>query len=84
MGDAAAGGVLLRALGWALVHSLWQCAVLGLALRMALRLGRSAPSTHRYALACAALVLMLGAGVVTTAGALRRAEPVAAAGPRAA
>jgi beta-lactamase regulating signal transducer with metallopeptidase domain len=84
MGDVAAGGVLLQALGWALVHSLWQCALLGLALRMALRLGRSAPSTHRYALACAALVLMLAAGVVTTAGALRRAEPVAAAGPRAA
>jgi beta-lactamase regulating signal transducer with metallopeptidase domain len=82
MGDAAAGGVLLQALGWALVHSLWQCAVLGLALRMALRLGRSAPSTHRYALACAALVLMLAAGVATTAGALRRAEPVAGAGPR--
>jgi len=62
---------VLHAIGWALVHSLWQCAALALALHVGLRLSRSAPATHRYALACATLVLMLGTTAATAVVAAR-------------
>jgi beta-lactamase regulating signal transducer with metallopeptidase domain len=55
---------VLHAVGWALVHSLWQCTALALALAAALRAMRRAPATHRYTLSCATLALMLA----TTAG----------------
>ena len=42
-------GGMAQAIGWALVHSLWQMALLAAALRVALRMLRGAPSTHRYA-----------------------------------
>jgi len=69
---------LLHAVGWALVHSLWQCAALALALRIGLRLAKSAPATHRYALACATLVLMLGTTAATALVAARGTEGGAA------
>jgi hypothetical protein len=69
---------LLHAVGWALVHSLWQCAALALALRIGLRLAKSAPATHRYALACATLALMLGTTAATALVAARGAEGGAA------
>ncbi|HEX2210861.1 MAG TPA: hypothetical protein VHG93_24470 [Longimicrobium sp.] len=56
-------GRMAEAVGWALVHSLWQLALLGVALRVALRMLRGAPSTHRYALACATLVASISASV---------------------
>jgi beta-lactamase regulating signal transducer with metallopeptidase domain len=59
------GSPVLHAIGWALVHSVWQCAALALVLRVGLRLSRSAPATHRYALCCATLVLMLGTTAAT-------------------
>jgi beta-lactamase regulating signal transducer with metallopeptidase domain len=52
--------VLLFAIGWALVHSLWQCLLIGGALRAALALTRRAAAPVRYWLCCAALALMLG------------------------
>src|ERR1700760_1478165 len=54
---------VLHALGWALVHSLWQClavAALAAALMAFLRL-----SSLRYLIAVGALALMLAAPVVT-------------------
>ncbi|HET7231303.1 MAG TPA: M56 family metallopeptidase [Longimicrobium sp.] len=77
---------VLHAIGWALVHSLWQCAALALMLRIGLRMSRSAPATHRYALACATLVLMLGTTAATAIVAARgldgtAVERVVRAGP---
>ncbi len=57
--------LVLEALGWALVHLLWQGTLVALALALALRmLGRRA-ATARYALACGALVMMLALPVAT-------------------
>ncbi len=70
---------VLEAVGWALVHSLWQLAALGVALRIGLRVLRGAPSTHRYALACATLVLMLATSAATGLRYARPAEPAPAA-----
>ena len=53
------------ALGWAVIHSLWQCAAIAAALAVALRGLRS--SRSRYAAACAAMLSMAGAFVVTLA-----------------
>ncbi|MFK7920352.1 MAG: M56 family metallopeptidase [Bacteroidia bacterium] len=56
---------LAQSLGWTLLHSLWQGAILALGLRMFLRIlkGRS-PQTAYIASLCT-LVLMLGASIVT-------------------
>ena len=55
---------LLDALGWALVHAVWQGAGIAAALALALRLSRPSPAL-RYALACGALAAMLAAPVLT-------------------
>lgn len=45
---------LLHALGWTLVHSLWQLALVGLGAALALRLLGAARLRAQYALACEA------------------------------
>lgn len=50
---------LLRATGWALLHSLWQGALLALLAALALRLARRRSAEFRYAIACATLGLMV-------------------------
>jgi beta-lactamase regulating signal transducer with metallopeptidase domain len=50
---------LLRALGWALLHFLWQGALVALLLAGVLSLLRERATNIRYAAACAALGLML-------------------------
>ena len=62
-----------RALGWALVHSLWQGAVVALMLAAVLYVVRS--SRARYGVSCAALLLILAAFAGTFVQVL--AEPVA-------
>jgi beta-lactamase regulating signal transducer with metallopeptidase domain len=58
-------GLVLESLGWALVHLLWQGALVAVLLAFALRvLGRKA-ATARYALACTALLMMLVLPVAT-------------------
>jgi beta-lactamase regulating signal transducer with metallopeptidase domain len=54
-----------RALGWALLHSLWQGGLLAVVLAGALSLLKGRSASLRYALACAALALMLAAPVAT-------------------
>jgi hypothetical protein len=54
-------------LGWALVHFVWQGALIALALAVALRALKGAPSQWRYAAACAALLAMAAAVPVTVA-----------------
>ncbi|WP_163993804.1 M56 family metallopeptidase [Pyxidicoccus caerfyrddinensis] len=57
--------LLLESLGWALLHSLWQGALVALLLAVALAtVGRRAAHA-RYALACGALVLSLAMPAVT-------------------
>jgi len=51
---------LIQALGWALLHFIWQGAVIGLGAALALALMRKAKPEQRYAVACAALALCLG------------------------
>jgi beta-lactamase regulating signal transducer with metallopeptidase domain len=55
----------LLALGWTLLHSLWQVAGLGLLAWVGLRLLRGRSPGARYGLACAALALMLALPVAT-------------------
>ncbi|HEY0405941.1 MAG TPA: M56 family metallopeptidase, partial [Pyrinomonadaceae bacterium] len=50
---------VVQALGWTLLHSLWQGTAAALLLAGLLRLLRRSAATVRYAAACAALLLML-------------------------
>lgn len=53
------------ALGWALVHFLWQGAVIALLLGLANFVFRRASANLRYVFACVAMLLMLAASVTT-------------------
>lgn len=55
----------VQAIAWALVHFLWQGALVGLAAAVALRLLKSRSASARYALAVAALAAMLALPVAT-------------------
>jgi len=54
-----------QAVAWALVHFLWQGALVGLGLAAALALGRGWSARLRYALSAGALLLMLALPVAT-------------------
>jgi beta-lactamase regulating signal transducer with metallopeptidase domain len=69
---------LAQTLGWTLIHFLWQGAALGLLAWLALLLMRGGSAKARYGLACAFLVLMVGAPVGTFLSI--RAQPPALAG----
>lgn len=69
------------ALGWTLVHFIWEGAVLALLLAAALRLFRPASSPRRYGLACFTLAAMPVAFAVTLAVMLPVAPPPPAALP---
>ena len=51
--------------GWALFHSIWQLALVAVALACVLRLMKAAPSESRYAVMLAALALMLAVPAAT-------------------
>src|SRR6185312_7269798 len=70
--------IAVRALALTLVHSLWQGAFVALALAVALRALRRAAPQERYVVACAALVALLVAPVLTFAS-IHRALVAAAA-----
>src|SRR5216117_2242036 len=63
-----------HALGWALVHSLWQCALAAVALALLLAIVPARSTRIRYALATATLVLTL-ALPLTTAVRVGEASP---------
>ncbi|HEY6159319.1 MAG TPA: hypothetical protein VIV88_17870, partial [Gemmatimonadales bacterium] len=67
-----------EALGWALLHSVWQCALAAAALASLLAIVPVRAARTRYALAVATLILML-AVPVGTALRLRAAPPWVAA-----
>ena len=56
---------LTHALGWTLLHFLWQGALLAVLLAGALVLLRNAGSRIRYAMSCAAMMLMLVSAAAT-------------------
>ncbi len=55
----------VTALGWALIHFIWQGTFVALLLAVVLRMLRGASTNVRYAAACAALLLMLIAPLTT-------------------
>ena len=59
------------AIGWALVHFVWQGAVIGLVAALALRLLRHSAADVRYVVAAIALAVMATWPVVTVVQALR-------------
>lgn len=63
--EALAGTRLAEALGWALVHSLWEGAIISAVLAAVLFVVRSPRA--RYAAACGALLLMAGGFGITLA-----------------
>ena len=69
-----------RALGWTLVHFLWEGALLGMVLAAALRVLRGEPARQRYAAACVVLAAMPAAFAGTLA-AVWWLRPVSAAAP---
>ncbi|MBN9687544.1 MULTISPECIES: M56 family metallopeptidase [unclassified Corallococcus] len=58
-------GLILEAVGWALVHLVWQGALVAVALALALRWVGRRSANLRYALACGALGIMLALPVAT-------------------
>src|SRR5690349_19044328 len=72
---------LVRALGWTLVHSLWQGAVVALSLAGLLLLLRRHSAQIRYGAAAVALVAMMALGMVTF-GRYYYAEQAAQAQPQ--
>jgi beta-lactamase regulating signal transducer with metallopeptidase domain len=55
-------------IGWMLLHSLWQGAVVAMALALVLRLLRRAPAQARYLAACFAMALMIVLPVAAVRG----------------
>src|SRR3954447_16561753 len=84
-----------NALGWTLVHFVWQGALIAVVLAVALVCLRGAGSRVRYAMSCAALTAMIacagftftnlaahgGTAKVRTLNVLPAVSPVAAAAP---
>jgi len=57
--------VLVFSAGWALVHSLWQCTLIALGMRIALAAVPARAAAARYWLCCAGLALMLASAAAT-------------------
>ena len=56
---------IVWSIGWALVHFVWQGAVVAVALAIGLRLLRGATAGVRYGIACSALLLMASLPLIT-------------------
>ncbi len=69
---------LVRALGWALLHFVWQGALLAGLAALAMHLLRGRSPQARYAAGCAALLLMVAAPVATGLAAYEPAQALAA------
>src|SRR5262245_41228863 len=65
MTDTETWWPLVTALGWALVHFIWQGTFVAILLAGVLRMLRGRSTNVRYAAACAALLLMLMAPLAT-------------------
>lgn len=72
---------MVETVGWVLVHFIWQGAAIAVLLAAALAATPSARAARRYALSCAALVLMLAATIVTAAGLSAQPPAIPSASP---
>lgn len=72
--------LFLESLGWALLHLVWQGALVAAVLALGLRLLDARAATARYALACGALALMAALPVATGWSHLRAAQAQASLG----
>src|SRR6185295_2642887 len=63
--DAFAASLIVRAIGWALMQSLWQGAVIGVVTALLLLALRRSPASRRYTVACLALAALVVLPVVT-------------------
>src|SRR5262245_40818749 len=75
MFETLAESPVTRAIGLALVHFLWQGAVIGLAAAWLFRVLRKSSASSRYLGGCVALALMALAPTVTTMRGLNESEP---------
>jgi beta-lactamase regulating signal transducer with metallopeptidase domain len=57
--------ILGQSLGWALLHFVWQGALIAISLKIVLRCLRGCSANARYLASCAALVLILAAPIAT-------------------
>src|SRR5438045_1383461 len=73
-------GPLARAIGWALVHLLWQGVLVAAILAAALALMQKRSANARYLAACGALVLLVALGVATAIHVYEPAVETAAIG----
>ena len=76
--NAMLGSPLAQAIGWALVHLVWQGAIVAGILAATLALLQRQSAHVRYLVCCAAMLVMLGLGTLT---ALRSYEPAPAPEP---
>ena len=76
--NAAFITAMIDALGWTLVHFLWQGLLVGLATALALSLLGNARPQVRYAVACAALALCLALPLATVLRGVSSNEPTSA------
>jgi HEAT repeat protein/beta-lactamase regulating signal transducer with metallopeptidase domain len=67
--------LLVTALGWALLHFLWQGTLVALLLAGAHRLLKGLSTNVRYAAACSAMLMMLALPLITMAVIMRFAPP---------
>src|SRR5437762_7838536 len=76
--DSILSGPLAQAIGWALVHLLWQGVLVAAILAAALALMQRQSANARYLAACGALVLLIALGVATAYHVYEPAAPAAA------
>src|SRR5687768_3201192 len=76
--------LLVRAIGWTLLHTLWQGVLFAALLALLLRMMRAAPSNARYAVACGAMTLLVTSALLTFALLAQRPQIPRAATPVAA
>ena len=65
MADAFAASLTVRAIGWALVQSLWQGAIVGVLTAFALLALRRSAASLRYTVACLGMATLVTVPVVT-------------------
>jgi beta-lactamase regulating signal transducer with metallopeptidase domain len=68
MTDTFAASLIVRAIGWALLQSLWQGAAIGAVTALALMALRRGAPTRRYVVACAGLFAIAAVSMVTAVG----------------
>jgi hypothetical protein len=78
MFENLAGHPVMEAVGWALMHFIWQGALIAVLLANIMSYIRRSAAEARYLIACAAMLLMLASPIVTTAIIAAHDKPVCA------